>query len=144
MNPTWRWRLMWAVLIVALSAPVYGQSFGFPWWRDARFQRELSLTVDQSSRIDAVFQQTIPKLRQKKQELDLLEDELSRLISTNADEQVVIKQVDKVEALRAHMNKTRTLMLLHMRQVLTPEQRLKLMKLHEQWEKDHPRGRSDR
>jgi Spy/CpxP family protein refolding chaperone len=35
------------------------------------------------------------------------------------------------------MNKMRTLMLLHERQVLTPEQRVKLNKLHEQWVKDH-------
>ena len=41
------------------------------------------------------------------------------------------------------MNKMRTLMLLHERQVLTPDQRVRLNKLHEQWEKDHakpPRG----
>jgi Spy/CpxP family protein refolding chaperone len=44
-----------------------------------------------------------------------------------------------VEAIRAHLNKMRTLMLLHMRQVLTPEQRVKLNKLHDKWEKDHKR-----
>ena len=32
------------------------------------------------------------------------------------------------------MNKMRTLMLLQERQVLTPDQRVKLNKLHEQWE----------
>jgi Spy/CpxP family protein refolding chaperone len=37
----------------------------------------------------------------------------------------------------------RTLQLLHIRQVLTPEQRIKLNKLHEQWERDHGRGRGD-
>ena len=30
-------------------------------------------------------------------------------------------------------------MLLHERQVLTPDQRVKLNKLHEQWERDHKR-----
>ena len=67
----------------------------------------------------------------------------SRLIAANADEGVVVKQVDKVEGIRAHMNKMRTLLLLRIRQVLTPEQRVKLNKIHEQWEKDHqrpPRG----
>jgi Spy/CpxP family protein refolding chaperone len=34
-------------------------------------------------------------------------------------------------------------MLLHMRQVLTPEQRVKLNKLHDQWEKDHQRPPRD-
>ena len=102
-----------------------------------QFQRDLSLTTDQSTRIDAVFQQTIPTLRQKKTELDAQEEELSKMIAANADETVVTRQVDKVEAIRANMNKMRTLMLLHMRQVLSPDQRVKLNKIHDQWEKDH-------
>jgi Spy/CpxP family protein refolding chaperone len=130
--------------LLALAAPLHGQSFGFPWWRDAQFQRDLALTADQSAKIDAVFQQTIPTLRQKKSELDGLEEELSQMIAANADETAVTRQVDKVEAIRSNMNKMRTLMLLHMRQVLTPEQRVKLSKLHDQWEKDHKRERGSR
>ena len=135
-----------ALLLVASSAPVHGQSFGFPWWRDAQFQRDLSLTADQSARIDAVFQKSIPELREKRGVLDTLEEELSRMIAANADESSVVKQVDKVEALRAHLNKTRTLMLLRMRQVLSPDQRAKLNKLYEerpkaQKDNDHRRGR---
>jgi Spy/CpxP family protein refolding chaperone len=132
---------IWAAAAVSLTlaTPAHGQSFGFPWWRDAQFQRELSLSTDQSSRIDAVFQQTIPLLRQKKAELDTQEEELSKMIGANADETSVTRQVDKVEGIRSSMNKMRTLMLLRMRQVLTPEQRVKLNKLHDQWEKDHRR-----
>ena len=55
------------------------------------------------------------------------------------DEASVIKQVDRVEAIRSHMNKMRTLMLLRMRQILSPEQRVKLNQKYEQWEKDHRR-----
>jgi Spy/CpxP family protein refolding chaperone len=130
-----------ALLVVALVAPLRGQSFGFPWWRDPQFQRDLTLTTDQSARIDSVFQQTIPILRQKKTDLDAQEEELSRMIAANADEATVTKQVDKVEAIRANMNKMRTLMLLRMRQVLSPEQRVKLNQLHDKWEKEHRRER---
>jgi Spy/CpxP family protein refolding chaperone len=138
-----------ALLVLALGSPVHGQSFGFPWWRDAQFQRDLSLTADQSARIDAVFQKTIPELREKRGLLDALEEELSRMIAANADEAAVVRQVDKVEALRAHLNKTRTLMLLRMRQVLSPDQRTKLNKLYEERQKrekenDHRRGRGMR
>lgn len=125
------------LFVLTLGAAVHGQSFGFPWWRDPQFQRDLSLTTDQSAKIDAVFQQTIPTLRQKKADLDAQEEELSKMIAANADEVSVTRQVDKVESIRANMNKMRTLMLLHMRQVLTPDQRVKLNKLHDQWEKDH-------
>ena len=133
-------RLAAAVLLLALAAPVHAQSFGFPWWKDAQIQRDLGLTADQTAKIEAVFQSTISQLRQKKQELDRYEDELSQLIAAGADESLVTRQVDKVEAIRASMNKMRTLMLLHERQVLTPEQRVRLNKLHEQMVKE--RGKS--
>ena len=143
MKLTWVRRLLPAVFALALAAPVRGQSFGFPWWKDAQFQRDLSLSTEQSDRIEAIFQSSISILRQQKKELDEREAELSRLIATNADELVVTQQVDRVEAIRARMNKGRTLMLLHERQVLTPDQRIRLNTLHGQWEKDHrrrPRG----
>lgn len=143
MKLTWAHRLLQAAFVLALAAPAHGQSFGFPWWKDAQFQKDLSLTAEQSTRIDGVFQSTVNLLRQKKVELDQQEAELSRLIAANADEGVVTRQVDKVEGIRANLNKMRTLMLLRMRQVLSPEQRVQLNKLHEQWEKDHRRPKGD-
>ena len=146
MRHTWIGRLLPALFVLTLAAPVHGQSFGFAWWKDAQFQRDLALTADQSSRIDAIFEAAISQLRPKKAELDKQEELLSQQIASGADELLVSKQVDKVEAIRAQMNKMRTLMLLKERQVLTPEQRVKLSKLHEQWERDHRRsgrGRGD-
>ena len=136
--------LLAAVVLLALPPAVRGQSFGFPWWRDAQFQRDLSLTSDQTTRIENLFQSTVGALRSKKAELDQQEDELSRLIAANGDEAVVTRQVDKVEAIRANLNKMRTLQLLHIRQILTPDQRMKLNKIHDQWEKDHRRPPRDR
>ena len=139
MKLPWTCQLLPAVFVLALAAPVHAQSFGFPWWRDAQFQKELALTAEQTTRIDGVFQAAISNLRQKNEELNQQEAELSRLIASNADELVVTRQVDRVEAIRANLNKMRTLMLLHMRQVLSPDQRVKLNKLHEQYERDHKR-----
>ena len=132
----------------AFAAPARAQSFGFPWWRDPQFQKDLSLTAEQSGRIDNVFQSTISLLRQKREELDQQEAELSRLIAANAEEAVVVRQVDKVESIRAGLNKHRTLMLLRMRQVLSPDQRVKLNKLYEDQQKekkrDNKQGRQQR
>jgi Spy/CpxP family protein refolding chaperone len=127
------------LFLLAAAADGRAQSFGFPWWRDAQFQKDLSLSTDQAARIDSVFQSSISLLRQKREELDQQEAELSRLIAANADEAVVVRQVDKVEGIRASLNKHRTLMLLRMRQVLSPDQRVRLNKLYEQWQKDHKR-----
>jgi len=143
MRPWRRGWLLATVALVALAQPLRGQSFGFPWWRDAQFQRDLSLTSDQTTRIENLFQSTVGALRAKKAELDQQEDELSRLIASNSDEASVVKQVDKVEAIRSNLNKMRTLQLLRIRQVLTPDQRTKLNKIHDQWEKDHRRSQRD-
>jgi Spy/CpxP family protein refolding chaperone len=98
----------------------------FAWWRSEPYQKNLGLSIDQVNRLEAIFQNVLPELRKGRDDLDRHEAELSRLIETGADEGLVIKQLDKVEALRSHLNKTRQLLLLHHRQVLTPEQRVKL------------------
>jgi Spy/CpxP family protein refolding chaperone len=137
MSPAWTRRLLPALLVVALAGSVNAQSFA--WWKSEEFQKEVGLAPEQCTRIDAVFQSTLPKLRQGKDELDKQEAELSRLIRINADETQVSRQIDRVEAIRASLNKTRLLMLLHERQVLTPEQLVKFNAAHDKWVKDHPR-----
>jgi Spy/CpxP family protein refolding chaperone len=98
----------------------------FAWWRDEPYQKHLGLTTDQVTRLEAIWQAGLPDLRKGRDDLDRQEAELSRLIELNADEAVVTHQVDKVEAIRSRVNKARTLVLLHHRQVLTAEQRMKL------------------
>jgi len=129
-----------AVLLAGLlvSAPLLAQAPGgvpqqnaqsaprFAWWRDEPYQRHLGLTSDQVSRLEAIWQAALPELRKGRDNLDRQEAELSRLIESNADEAVVTRQVDKVEAIRAQLNKARTMVIWHHRQLLTPEQRVKL------------------
>jgi Spy/CpxP family protein refolding chaperone len=98
----------------------------FIWWRSEQYQKNLGLSADQVNRLEAMFQSVLPELRKGRDDLDHHEAELSRLIESGADETLVIRQLDKVEAIRSRVNKTRQLLLLHHRQVLTPEQRVKL------------------
>jgi Spy/CpxP family protein refolding chaperone len=97
----------------------------FAWWRDEHYQKHLALTTDQVTRLEVIWQAALPELRKGRDELDRQEAELSRLIETNADEGVVSRQVDKVETIRAQLNKARQMMIWHHRQLLTPEQRVK-------------------
>ena len=120
---------------LALAGPVNAQSFA--WWKSEHFQRDLGLTTSQAAKIDDVYQATLPRLRQSKEELYRQEAELSRLIEANAEESQVARQVDRVEVTRGTLNKMRTLMLLHMNQLLTAEQRTRLKVVHEQWQRDH-------
>jgi Spy/CpxP family protein refolding chaperone len=98
----------------------------FAWWRSEQYQKNLGLSTDQVNRIEAVFQAALPELRKGRDDLERHEAELSRLIESSADEALVTRQIDKVETIRSRLNKSRQLMLLHHRQVLTPEQRVKL------------------
>jgi len=125
-----------ALITLALPGPAVAQG---KWWQSERFQRELQLTSDQISKIEEVFQSAIPELRRQKKELDRLENQLSRLIDTSADEEAVMQEAGRVEAVRSELSKARTRMLLRMRRVLTAEQRIKLAALHEQWERDRRR-----
>jgi Spy/CpxP family protein refolding chaperone len=116
-------RLSVVVFVLSVSAVASAQQLNWFWWK---MEPTLALTPDQSRQIDGIFQEGIAQLQKQKDELDRLESKLSHLIETLATEPDVTRQIDRVEAARSTLNKTRTLMLLHMRQVLTPEQRLKL------------------
>jgi Spy/CpxP family protein refolding chaperone len=100
------------------------------WWLYDR--AELGITDRQSADIDQVFESTMPAQRAKREELERLEAQLAVMTSENkADVATVQTQVDKVENLRAEMNKTRTIMLYRINLILNPEQRVKVKELIE-------------
>jgi Spy/CpxP family protein refolding chaperone len=126
-------RLLAAMVLLLASSAASAQQLNWLWWKQ---EPSLKLTADQSSQIDAIFQEGIARLRDQKIELDRQEGNLSGLIASMVEEAKVIRQIDRVESIRAEMNKTRTLLLLHMRQVLTPEQRVKLNALRDRREQE--------
>jgi Spy/CpxP family protein refolding chaperone len=131
-----------ALLIFFLClAPLPVLAQGFKWWHSDKFKQELQLTADQITRIEELFQSSLPEFRQHKRTLDSLEDDLSRLIDT-ADEAAVMQHADRVEAERAALSKARTLMLVRIRRVLSVEQRAKLAQLHREWERNRKRDKS--
>jgi len=104
-----------------------------PWWQDEAFKKSLHLTNDQAKQIEKVFQDTRPQLRTQMNELDVLEDRLSKMIAKNQAEPQIIKQISEVELKRSTLNITRSVMLYQMRQVLKPQQRTNFDVLHEKW-----------
>ena len=127
--------LVLALLLV--GAPVAADAQSFKWWQSERFQKELALSADQITRLEAIYQTTVPTLRAQKTALEKYEDKLSKVISdSNSDEAKVLQTADRVEATRTELSKTRTLMLFRMRRILTDEQNAKMKQLH-----DHDRDR---
>jgi Spy/CpxP family protein refolding chaperone len=114
-----------------------GQGGKFKWWQSERFVQELGLTREQTARIEEVFQASWPALRAAKADLDRLETELSQLIAEGtASEAKVLQQIDRVEASRSAMGRTRSLMLYRMHRLLSSDQRVKLKALYEAVERE--------
>ena len=117
-------------------APSFTQPRPFAWWKSEPFKKELGLTTDQSAHIDKIWETTRPELRQEWDELQKMEDKLSRMIQNDADEGSLARQIDRVETARANTNKTRSLMLVQMLKTLTTEQRSRFKALNARWQQD--------
>jgi Spy/CpxP family protein refolding chaperone len=111
---------------------------GFKWWQSDTFVRGLRLTQEQSTKIEGIFQHTLPALRKDKDALDKAQADFNQMVEASDDAQVMA-QVGVVEAARSELNKSRTMMLLRMRRVLTPDQRVTFVMLQQQTRNhDHP------
>ena len=129
-----------ALLVISTGAaaqPSQGHGRGSSpqkWWMDEKPRAELGITDQQSAAIEQVWQKSIPVLRELRQKLDEMEAVLSHMIRDAVDENSLIAEIDKVEAVRADANKARTLMLYRMNRVLSPEQRDKLKAMWDRME----------
>ena len=122
--------LIVGLLGLACASPLAAQAQGkFKWWQSDRYKTELMLTTEQSKRLEEIFQNALPALRAQMKTLDTAETELERLVQ-RGDDSAVMAQVARVEAARAELNTSRTVMLLKMRKLLTSDQWIKFGALH--------------
>jgi Spy/CpxP family protein refolding chaperone len=138
----WRYMcVLGAVALAALALPDRAAAQGFKWWQSETFQREMSLSAEQTARLEEIFQGAVPALRAQKQALDKIEDEFSALVADGrADESQALEHITRLEAARSELGRTRGLMLYRMRRILTSDQHVKLKVLHDQYERDRRRG----
>lgn len=130
MKPTFSWgpRILALLLIAAaaVAAVAASQSTNPPkWWQSDQYQRELGLKPEQSRRLEEIFQQAAPGERTLKLKLDEAEAQFERIVAT-ADEKTALEQIERVVKARADLMQAHSVMLYHMRKVLTPEQWTKL------------------
>lgn len=127
-------RVFAGLLLVAFAAtPALAQG---KWWQsDHRFFRELALTQEQSKRLEEIFQAAMPTLRANKQRLDKVESEFAAIMERGGD-QAIMERLNNVEIARAELNKSRWMMLLRMKNVLTTDQWAKFTALHQAAEKE--------
>lgn len=125
-----------SAVLLALALPAAGQG---KWWQSEEYKRELRLTTEQSKRLEDVFQAAVPRLKSLKKALDQAESEFERLLE-RGDDGSVMDQVERVEAARAELNKSHTLMMLKMKRVLTTEQWTKFNAMHQTAERERNRS----
>ena len=123
-------------VLVAVALPAAGQG---KWWQSEEYKRELRLTPEQSKKLEEVFQASVPTLKSLKKALDQAESEFERLLE-RGDDGSVMDQVERVEAARAELNKSHTMMMLRMKRVLTTEQWAKFNAMHQTAERERVRS----
>lgn len=129
---------------IVLGVPGVASAQG-KWWQSERFQKELVLTSEQITRIEGIYQSTMPLLRAQIEAFDRREEKLSKVIADpKSDEAMVVQATDRLEAARNEMGRTRTLMVFRIRRVLSDEQHLKLNVMHEHDRKERERRDKER
>jgi hypothetical protein len=107
---------------------------GFKWWQAEPIIKELGLMQDQTRRLEDVWQKALPQLKAHKTTLDAAEAAFARLIERG--DPAAMEQINVVETARAELNKSRSLMLWNMRQLLTREQWAKFTAMQRAAEKE--------
>lgn len=94
------------------------------WWHSDEVRAELGLTDEQSASLDDIYQKTLPKQRESMRRLNDEEKTLSALIADMDVQEIdVTRQIDRVEAARSELSKSRILMVFRMYRVLSAAQR---------------------
>ena len=102
------------------------------WWKRPRVARAIGLTSDQTKQIEAIFASVRPQLIDLKADLEKKQFHLQQAIDADADRQQLEARIDEVEDARKDLQKTRALMLIDMKKVLSPEQWERLKQMRDQ------------
>jgi Spy/CpxP family protein refolding chaperone len=94
------------------------------WWTTEKYKQELRLTAEQSAEIERIVQGSMSRLKGDKEDLDQAQSDFRQLMERpNASERELLKAAERLEMARFSISKERTIMLVRIHSVLTPEQR---------------------
>ena len=117
------------------------------WWQSVEVQTLADLSEKQSVALDKIYRQALPKQRDSMRRLNAEQRILSQLVADiDVQEIDVTRQVDRVEAARSELSKSRLLMVFRMHRILTQAQHDALDKwIKQKPDKDrrsHPPGKN--
>ena len=134
------------IFCAVLVAPVVSALGGSHWpgalgrhhgkfWKREEVRRELELTEDEVGHLEQILARSRQALVDLKADVKKKRADLDALLADDrADNARILAQVDLLEHARANLGKARVIMLLAMRNVLTPAQRARLAHLKEEHE----------
>lgn len=97
------------------------------WWQEDDVQQQLGLSSQQVDALEKIFQEKLQDRIRLREELDALQARWQDMLTRgDVDDAEAIRMIDRVEQARMRRNTARTLVILQMYRVLTPEQRTKL------------------
>ncbi|MEO8430069.1 MAG: periplasmic heavy metal sensor [Acidobacteriota bacterium] len=139
-------RKVWiATFLLAAALPLFAapEVPDGKWWKRPRLAAEIHLTPEQSREIETIFVRTRTRLIDLKADLEKKQLALqSAMDDRSADRRAVERQIEGVETARAELQKTRAIMILDMKQVLTPEQWDRLRQLQQEMRERRQERRS--
>jgi Spy/CpxP family protein refolding chaperone len=103
------------------------------WWQSEELRAQFAITDAQSSELDRIFHTFYASLKSGMEDVDRYHKDVSKMMAEGSSSEVdVLHAIDKLEAAKASMARTRMLMLYRMYRVLSPEQRIKVKRYQEQ------------
>jgi Spy/CpxP family protein refolding chaperone len=103
------------------------------WWRSPGLRAEFAITDAQSTELDRIFHTFYASLKSGMEDVDRYHKDVSKIMAEGASSEVdVLHAIDKLEAAKASLARTRMLMLYRMYRVLSPDQRIKVKRYQEQ------------
>lgn len=129
-----RFALSLAAVVLVVGTALAQQGLGEgKWWKRPRVVQALGLTSAQTSELEKIFAKSRPKLIDLKADLEKRQFAYEQAMTADkVDRADVESKIEAREQARAKLQKELSLMELDMKQVLTPEQREKVMQLREE------------
>jgi len=124
--------ISFVLLITALYtiSVAYADPIPRKWWKSPPVKKELGLTPEQERRIDDIFKSYVKRMRETSMELRRQQKELHETaVDPNCSSEKIRNVSLQVENTRSSLRKLRLEMLLEIRDVLTPQQRMKLRQI---------------
>jgi len=121
------------IIVISCIAPkVYGKELRGKWWKNPKVVEALDLKQDQIEKIERIFYQYRDQIVNLDGALKQKEAELRKEVrNPNSRREDILRLTDEVEKIRGQLRRVEVDMLLRIRDVLTPEQRIKLHSIKE-------------